>query len=109
MTGLIALAAALAIALAAFGSALAQGNVASKALEGMARQPEAAGMLRTNMILALAFIESLPADESGIEVDAVLTKCTDGYLRAFSDRLPRKCGLKQGDMVTIVVKEKPNK
>ncbi|MBQ2063831.1 MAG: ATP synthase F0 subunit C [Firmicutes bacterium] len=59
MTGLIALAAALAIALAAFGSALAQGNVASKALEGMARQPEAAGMLRTNMILALAFIESL--------------------------------------------------
>ena len=59
MTGLIALAAALAIALAAFGSALAQGNVASKAREGMARQPEAAGMLRTNMILALAFIESL--------------------------------------------------
>ena len=59
MTGLIAWAAALAIALAAFGSALAQGNVASKALEGMARQPEAAGMLRTNMILALAFIESL--------------------------------------------------
>ena len=59
MTGLIALAAALAIALAAFGSALAQGNVASKALEGMARQPEAAGMLRTNMILALAFVESL--------------------------------------------------
>ena len=59
MTGLIALAAALAIALAAFGSALAQGNVASKALEGMARQPEAAGMLRTTLILALAFIESL--------------------------------------------------
>ena len=59
MTGLIAVAAALAICIAAFGSALGQGNVASKALEGMARQPEAAGMLRTNMILALAFIESL--------------------------------------------------
>jgi len=59
MTGLIAIAAALAIGIAAFGSALGQGNVASKALEGMARQPEAAGMLRTNMILALAFIESL--------------------------------------------------
>jgi F-type H+-transporting ATPase subunit c len=52
-------AAALAIGIAAFGSALGQDNVASKALEGMARQPEAAGMLRTNMILALAFIESL--------------------------------------------------
>ncbi|MCR5135100.1 MAG: ATP synthase F0 subunit C [Clostridiales bacterium] len=59
MTGLIAVAAALAIGIAAFGSAIGQGNVASKALEGMARQPEAAGMLRTNMILALAFIESL--------------------------------------------------
>ena len=59
MTELIAGAAALAIGIAAFGSALGQGNVASKALEGMARQPEAAGMLRTNMILALAFIESL--------------------------------------------------
>ena len=59
MTGLIAVAAALAIGIAAFGSALGQGNVASKALEGMARQPEAAGMLRTNMILALVFIESL--------------------------------------------------
>ena len=59
MTGLIAIAAALATGIAAFGSALGQGNVASKALEGMARQPEAAGMLRTNMILALAFIESL--------------------------------------------------
>ena len=56
---IIAVAAALAIGIAAFGSALGQGNVASKALEGMARQPEAAGMLRTNMILALAFIESL--------------------------------------------------
>lgn len=57
--GLIAIAAALAISVAAFAGAIGQGNVASKALEGMARQPEAAGMLRTNMILALAFIESL--------------------------------------------------
>ena len=54
----------------------------------------------------LAFIDTLPADKSGIVVDARLTKCTDGYLRAFSDRLPRKCGLHDGDMVTIEVKEK---
>jgi len=32
---------------------------ASKALEGMARQPEAAGNLRTSMILSFAFMESL--------------------------------------------------
>ena len=59
MNGLIALGAALAIAVAAFGCAIGQGLVGSKAMEGMAKQPEAAGMLRTNMILALAFIESL--------------------------------------------------
>ena len=54
----------------------------------------------------LAFIDTLPADKSGIVVDAILTKCTDGYLRAFSDRLPRKCGLHYGDMVTIEITEK---
>ena len=59
MGGLIALGAALAIGLAALGAAIGQGLAAGKALEGMARQPEAAGMLRTNMILALAFTESL--------------------------------------------------
>lgn len=56
---LIALAAALAIGLSTLGPGIAQGIAAAKGLEGMARQPEAAGMLRTNMILALAFMESL--------------------------------------------------
>ena len=54
----------------------------------------------------LAFIETLPADKSGIKLDARMVKCTDGYLRAFSDRVPRKCGLHAGDMVTIEIKEK---
>ena len=53
------LGAALAIGLAAIGPGIGQGIAASKALEGMARQPEAAGILRTNMILAFAFMESL--------------------------------------------------
>lgn len=57
--GLVALGAALAIGLAAIGPGIGQGIAASKALEGMARQPEAAGILRTNMILAFAFMESL--------------------------------------------------
>ena len=57
----------------------------------------------------LAFIDTLPADKGGIVVDALLTKCTDGYLRAFSDRLPKRCGLKQGDLVTIIVKQKEAK
>ncbi len=50
---------ALAVALAAFGSAYAQGIAARAAMEGTARQPEAAGDIRTTLILALAFIEAL--------------------------------------------------
>lgn len=58
-TGLTALAAALAIALSTIGPALGQGKAAAAALEGMARQPEMAGTLRTGMILALALMEAL--------------------------------------------------
>lgn len=59
MNGLIAIGAALAIALSTIGPGIGQGMAASKALEGMARQPEASGNLRTSMILAFAFMESL--------------------------------------------------
>ena len=45
--------------IAGIGPGVGQGIAAGKALDGMARQPEAAGMLRTNMILAFAFMESL--------------------------------------------------
>ena len=58
-TGLTALAAALAIALSTIGPALGQGKAAAAALDGMARQPEMAGTLRTGMILALALMETL--------------------------------------------------
>lgn len=54
-----AVAAALAIGLSTIGPAIGQGNAAAKALEGMARQPEAAGDIRVSMILALAFMEAL--------------------------------------------------
>ena len=58
-TGLIALAVALAIGLSTLGPGIGMGNAGSKALEGMSRQPEMMGQLRTNMILAFAFMESL--------------------------------------------------
>lgn len=35
-----------------------EGNAVGKALEGMARQPEMANLLRTNMILGCAITES---------------------------------------------------
>ena len=53
-----ALSAGLCMGIGALGPALGEGNAVSKALEGMARQPEAAGMLRTNMILGCAITET---------------------------------------------------
>jgi len=47
------------VPLAALTASLAQARVGAAALEGMARQPEAAGRLQMAMIIALAFIESL--------------------------------------------------
>jgi F-type H+-transporting ATPase subunit c len=57
--GWIALAAGLAIGVAAFGGALAQGRAAGTALDGIARNPGASGKIMTPMILGLALIESL--------------------------------------------------
>lgn len=50
---------ALAIGLAAIGGALGQGKLVSSALEGIARNPGAAGQIQTPMILGIAFVESL--------------------------------------------------
>ena len=53
-----AIGAGLCMGLGALGPALGEGNAVSRALEGMARQPESAGMLRTNMIIGCAITES---------------------------------------------------
>ena len=55
----LALACGLAIGIAAFGGALGQGRAAAAALEGIARNPGAAGKIVTPMIIGLALIESL--------------------------------------------------
>jgi F-type H+-transporting ATPase subunit c len=57
--GWIALASGLAIGLAALGGSIGQGRAAGAALEGIARNPGAAGQIRGPMILGLALIESL--------------------------------------------------
>jgi F-type H+-transporting ATPase subunit c len=41
------------------GPALGIGNLVGKSVEAMARQPEAAGMVRTTMFLGIAFTEAL--------------------------------------------------
>ena len=43
----------------ACGPAIGEGNAVSHALDGMARQPEAAGNIRSSMIIALALMEAL--------------------------------------------------
>lgn len=57
--GWVALGAGLAIGLAAMGCGVAQGLAASAALQGIARNPSAAGKIQTPMIIGLALIESL--------------------------------------------------
>ncbi len=57
--GLIAIGAGLAIGLAALGCGIGQGRAAGSALEGIARNPGAAGKIFGPMILGLALIESL--------------------------------------------------
>ncbi|MEY3602224.1 MAG: ATP synthase F0 subunit C [Armatimonadaceae bacterium] len=57
--GLLALGVALGLPIAVIGAGLGQGKAAAAALEGVARQPEAAGKIQTMMIIALALIESL--------------------------------------------------
>jgi len=57
--GLVAIGAALAIGLAAFGGGLGQGRAAASALDGIARNPQASGKIFVPMIVGLALIESL--------------------------------------------------
>ncbi len=59
-TGLTAIVAALfAIAIAAFGGSIGMGLGISRAVEGIARNPESSGKIMTTLIIGLALIESL--------------------------------------------------
>lgn len=58
-SGLIAIAAAIAIAVSTLGPAIAQGITAGKAMDAIARQPEATGNIRSTLIVALGMIEAL--------------------------------------------------
>ena len=51
--------AAVAIGIGALGPGIAIGFIGSKAVEALGRNPEAEGSIRTTMILAAAFAESV--------------------------------------------------
>ena len=58
-SGLIALAAALCMAISTVAPAIGQGLTASKAMDAIARQPEASGDIRSTLILSLGLMEAL--------------------------------------------------
>ncbi|MBN98629.1 MAG: ATP synthase F0 subunit C [Gemmatimonadetes bacterium] len=60
--------------LAAIGAGLGIGLVGGHAMEGIARQPEAVGDIRTNMIIAAALIEGVALLGEVICVLIVVTK-----------------------------------
>jgi len=51
---------ALAVGLGAQGAAIGDGLVTGKAVEGIARQPEAKGSIMTLMFISVGLIEALP-------------------------------------------------
>lgn len=53
-----ALGAGLCMGIGAIGPAIGEGNAVSRALDGMARQPESAGTLRSTMIMGCAITET---------------------------------------------------
>ncbi len=55
----LAFAVGLGLPIAVLAASTAQGRATSTALEGIARQPEAAGRIQLAMIIGLALIESL--------------------------------------------------
>ena len=55
----VSVASVLGLAIAAAGCGIAQGNVVARAVESIARQPEAASRILTVSMIGLAFIESL--------------------------------------------------
>lgn len=68
------LGAAIGAGIGAIGAGLGIGKLASSAMEGIARQPEAAGDIRTNMIIAAALIEGVALLAEIICVLIVVTK-----------------------------------
>ena len=58
LKAMCAIGAGLCMGLGAIGPAFGEGNAVGHALDGMARQPELTGTLRTNMILGCAITET---------------------------------------------------
>ena len=58
-SAIIAIAAAISIAFSTIAPALGQGKTAAAAMESIARQPDAAGEIRSSLIISMAMMEAL--------------------------------------------------
>ena len=58
-SAIIALAAAISIAVSTIFPALSQGKAAAASMESIARQPDAAGDVRSSLIISMAMMEAL--------------------------------------------------
>lgn len=54
-----ALSAAIAVSVGVTGPALGEGYIAAKTMEAVSRNPEMSGKMFTNMLIGMAFVESL--------------------------------------------------
>ncbi len=72
--GIAYMGAALGAGLAVIGAGIGIGFIGGKAMEAIARQPEAMSDIRTNMILAAALIEGLGFFSAVICLLAILIK-----------------------------------
>ncbi len=57
--GIFAICAALVLAIIGTATAISQGRTAIKAMDSIARQPEAAGDIRGSLVISLALMEAL--------------------------------------------------
>ena len=64
--GLAKFGAGLGAGIAAIGAGLGIGRIGGNAMDAIARQPEAAGTIRTNMILTAAFVEGVALFAVGV-------------------------------------------
>jgi len=85
LLGLTAIAVALLIGLGALGVGIGMGILGGRFLEGSARQPELAPMLRTQMFIVIAFLDAIAM--IGVAIALLLV-----FANPFIDQLQNAAG-----------------
>ena len=86
---LLGLGASVGAAIAAIGAGIGIGKIGASAMEAIARQPEAAGDIRSNMIMIAALIEGVALFAVIVCILAIFVQRTPGG-RTRWRRLPRR-------------------